>query len=875
MKKQLLFLLLLSLLLVGSIRSSAERGNTTSCHNSIQDSEETDADCGGVDCDECLGGMGCEVDADCFSEFCFANNTCASVGAGVTPNPWFDASTEVPGENLGAWKPQSVLKQHNWDRGANYRAVKEYELNYKGAKAYVASRCEVKGIKIGKLGARCMGRFVLHGPMLEMLPPDNDVDDATPVYRMVKGKKAKRAESKFLHQASFEAIKSAQQQGETLAQLKKTEMGYQSRVKQALNEFDSTLWLIRIAKANKWIVAHRTETGVVPCVEVHSKATKPQDIQGDWKLFDMSGNVRAAPGVTIKCSSAVEPVFGSKKQLRDYEVLRRTYFTPSKMPTRYHPPTPSPTHDKRDIEGDLYDFTNPYLHHGKHTQHPTNFPTKPTLWPTMPTPSPSEGTPTATPTFFFDRPDIASKLAKEATLSPSRPPSTGPTNAPSAPTSAPTFSDDPWDFGNFGIQMKRKAIVPTMTPSLEPALNSTEIDKQTSPTLHPKPDYFEPSRSPTLRPSVVIPDYSAVFSLLGGSIVLPTPAPTQVPAPEVRLMARSPLMEMIDAKFHIKEHIRIHRRSPTPPPTAPPTPDAPPTPAPTADPTTSAQDTYMSILASVRSVDPNSGAGEDEYYKNAGKRPFGSTTPPTTLPTTSPTPVPTMLTWALINKRRRTPKPTSRPTRPPQVPSMSPISCPSLSPTNVPTVFPTVRPTLSLHQKNIRIAVLHLKERKALTKCKKQGKNETMCAAYLELLPTLMRTQKPTHAPTTLAPTLPPREIEDEVEARLRQYENNVFKSKRPTRYPTAVPTSPTASPTSNPTVPTSQPSAPTKSPTHLSEAEENDMGGAPSQDDDDGADDGALLHAKGHKGLGRSSPRQSKPVVLSIKREDDDDDGN
>jgi hypothetical protein len=317
--------------------------------------------------------MGCAVDADCNSAACLKmvdadcnrDGLCGKCAyADGLPsnqrNSWFEPSTT----NEAAWDPQSVRGKPMWDEGDNLHALAESSGNVQ----YTPARCVVSGIQIGQIGARCMGNFVLNGPMMEQISASGD---ATPVYRMVKSNAVSAAEGNFLEQKVSGAL--LELPVADMITVQKREIALQNRVAQAQAEFDSTLWLIRIANAGKWLVAHRSSAGTIPCIEVDSKAAKPQLIGGQWSIFDMNGTPRQVSGVSIKCSKGTEPVFESKKQLRDYEELKHKYFTPSMMPTLATPnPTPVPTNppdaptayptvNLHDTGKDLYDFTNPYL----------------------------------------------------------------------------------------------------------------------------------------------------------------------------------------------------------------------------------------------------------------------------------------------------------------------------------------------------------------------------------------------------------------------------------------------------------------------------------------------------------------------------------
>ncbi len=42
----------------------------SACDNAVKDSDETDVDCGGVDCPDCADGLGCKIANDCISDVC-------------------------------------------------------------------------------------------------------------------------------------------------------------------------------------------------------------------------------------------------------------------------------------------------------------------------------------------------------------------------------------------------------------------------------------------------------------------------------------------------------------------------------------------------------------------------------------------------------------------------------------------------------------------------------------------------------------------------------------------------------------------------------------------------------------------------------------
>lgn len=57
------------------------------CSNNIQDQDETDVDCGGVDCAVCVDNQGCRTGADCEHGVCGVGNSCPGPGTCVCQTP--------------------------------------------------------------------------------------------------------------------------------------------------------------------------------------------------------------------------------------------------------------------------------------------------------------------------------------------------------------------------------------------------------------------------------------------------------------------------------------------------------------------------------------------------------------------------------------------------------------------------------------------------------------------------------------------------------------------------------------------------------------------------------------------------------------------
>jgi hypothetical protein len=292
-------------------------------------------------------------------------------------------------------------------------------------------------------------------------------------------------------------------------------------------------------------------------------------------------------------------------------------------------------------------------------------------------------------------------------------------------------------------------------------------------------------------------------------------------------MRMSPLLEMIDKKFHIKtmtiKKKRSHHISQADQKLLSTWTKAHP--KPTYRPTTFAEGEYNTILKTVTKrrsqTDPLyvNGTGATEYSPSSD---FWRTATEST-----------------------SPAPTASPTSPSKAPTMTPSSRPT-TPTNSPITAPKIQ--IPHHRQGA--SSTQLSKRYLARQAARQAAHQAVLDRVAKALRTIKYSKEPTHFPT-LFPT-------------------NSF--------------SPTPQPTSHPTDSDAPTSNPTATPTYA----DNPMGGAPSQDDDDGADDGAAFHKKGHnlaaeqvQALMRSEKQTSasdatdRPVLLSLKREDDDDDAN
>jgi hypothetical protein len=223
---------------------------------------------------------------------------------------------------------------------------------------FVPARCYVMGAKVGRLGARCMGRFTLMSPMAFHAHGGTRLsDDFTPLYKQIKSKKATATEDTYLEtigssQLSADEIESnmvqvASRLGKPLTPALRSKLKNAMAAKVhkmiglATSEFNTTQYMYHDKQRGTWTIANKdAKSGAwVPCMKVQSNATSPDDINGQWYVAPPHGS-KPDPkplAVEVECSPGTEPLFDNKKELTLYNLLMKN--APSV-------PTPAPTNGK-------------------------------------------------------------------------------------------------------------------------------------------------------------------------------------------------------------------------------------------------------------------------------------------------------------------------------------------------------------------------------------------------------------------------------------------------------------------------------------------------------------------------------------------------